>query len=115
MASYRKKYIDQVPSPASDDELPVSTLPSARAAVAEPAALAAEPSKPVQQQPAPDEPSPVEAAAQNALRDRLREMETAEAIARSSTSQQPSYATEPPQPEQQPQVPTVEQIIAGSG
>jgi hypothetical protein len=64
----------------------------------------------------------VKQAEQSALRDRLREMENAEGIAREVLSQQPRLATELPteplaieQEEPQEQPLTVEQIIEGSG
>src|SRR5215813_4125697 len=54
------------------------------------------------------ESSPAEEAAQNALRQRLKEMENAEALQRQQQQPQPQHAEEP----QAQQEPTLEQVIA---
>jgi len=51
----------------------------------------------------PETESPVDAAAKNALRDRLREMETAEALSRRQPQQQQPQHAEPEAPQQQQQ------------
>src|SRR5262249_19375695 len=53
----------------------------------------------------PQTESPADIAAKNALRERLREMENAEALTHQAQQPQPQYAAEPQQ--QQPQQPTM--------
>jgi len=101
MASLRKKYSAEGPR----QDGPSVTVPPTGAAklpdaVADP--------KPLEM---PETESPVDAAAKHALRDRLREMESAEALSRRQPQQQP-HAAEPQQP-QQPAMPAqVEKWLA---
>jgi hypothetical protein len=112
MSSLRKKYRPE----SFDKDAPVATTPVV-AELPAPAELKAEPTE------KPENKSPVEEAAKSALRDRLREMENAEGIAREALSQQQRMATEEQlitepiaiEPEQEQQPLTVEQIIEGSG
>jgi hypothetical protein len=102
MASLRRKY----QGVESKDAPPVTTVPNETAAqLPEPVVDA----KPLEQPAA--ELSPAEQAAQSALKQRLQEMQHAEALTRQAINQQPQYAPEP----QEPQMPTAEQIIASSG
>jgi len=98
MASLRKRYQGRVEASGRQDGPPVTTPPTGAAklpdAVADP--------KPLEM---PEAESPVDAAAKNALRERLREMESAEALSRRQPQQQPQYAAEPQQ--QQPQQPAM--------
>src|SRR5262249_30708384 len=103
MASLRRKYAVQFEGPTKDGAPPVTTMPNL---------TAAQPPAPVADAPKPAEletESPADVAAQNALRDRLKEMERAEALQRQQPQQPPQRAEEP----QQAQEPTLEQIIAG--
>ena len=103
MASLRKRYQGRVEASGRQDGPPVTTPPTGAAklpdAVADP--------KPLEM---PEAESPVDAAAKNALRERLREMESAEALNRRQPQQQPQYAAEPQQ--QQPQQPTMPAHVA---
>ncbi len=102
MASFRRKY--QV---ESKDGPPVTTVPVAGAEPPPPVVDAKPPEPPAA------EPSPADEAAKTALRQRLQEMENAEALQREAAvaQQHPQLAIEP----QEPQMPTAEQIIEGSG
>src|SRR5215467_3859634 len=94
MASLRKKY--SAAGPRQDG--PSVTVPPTGAARLPDAV--ADPKPPEM----PETESPVDAAAKNALRERLREMENAEALSRRQPQQQP-HAAEPQQ--QQPQQPAM--------
>jgi hypothetical protein len=100
MAQYRPKYQSRI---ESGDAPPVTTMPVQGAEP--PPAADTKPSEP----PAETE-SPAEQAGKLALKQRLAEMERAEAITREAVSH-PQFATEP----QEPQQPTTEEIIAASG
>src|SRR5262249_26767451 len=97
MASLRKR--SQQNPEASRDEPPVSSPPEVTAAELPP--LAADAGKPPET-PATNE-SPAEVAARTALKQRLAEMQNAEAITIKAAQQQPPQAAEPPQ--QQPEIP----------
>jgi hypothetical protein len=104
MASLRKRYQTSV---ESKDGPPVTTVPVAGAEPPPPVVDAKPPEPPAA------EPSPADEAAKTALRQRLQEMENAEALQREATvaQQHPQFATEP----QEQQMPTAEQIIESSG
>src|SRR6266487_4681500 len=104
MASFRRKY--QFEHPAKDGP-PVTTVPNETAAQPPPVVDAKPPEPPVA------EPSPADEAAKTALRQRLQEMENAEALQREAAvaRQHPQLAIEP----QEQQMPTAEEIIEGSG
>jgi hypothetical protein len=109
MASLRKKYQG---NGEDKDAPPVTTMPPGTEAKLPPIADA----RPPPEMPEP-ESSPAEQAAQTAIKQRLAEMERAEALTRQQQSaQQPQFATElaiePQEPEQQQ--PTTEHIIASS-
>ena len=95
MASLRKKYQAQLGSPERDDGPPVLPPPATGAKMPEPAADAGPPEL-------PETKSPADQAAESALRQRLEEMENAEALQRQQ--QQPRFAEEPQAP-QEPQDP----------
>jgi hypothetical protein len=104
MASLRKKYADHVEVGAPrQDEPPVSVPPTGAAKL--PDEPAADVKPPPEEMPEPKE-SPADAAAKHAMRERLREMETAETLSRQA-QQPPQYAAEPQQQPQQPQQPAV--------
>jgi len=90
MASLRKKYSTHIESQGRGDEPPVMSPPAAEPAPA----VETKPVEPMV------ESSPAEEAAQNALRQRLKEMENAEALQRQQQPPQP-----PPQQQQQPEMP----------
>src|SRR5262249_41540373 len=98
MASLRKRYQDRIEAGPRQNEPPVST-PPVKAAEPPPAV---EP-KPIEQ---PQTESPADTAARTALRERLREMENAEALTHQAQQPQPQYAAEPQQ-QQQPQQPAM--------
>jgi hypothetical protein len=103
MASLRKKYADHVEVGAPrQDEPPVSVPPAGATKPPD------EPAVDVKLPPEIPEAkeSPADAAAKHTLRERLREMETAETLNRQA-QQQPQYAAEPQQQPQQPQQPAV--------
>jgi hypothetical protein len=102
MASFRRKY--QIESP---DAPPVTTVPNEAAAELPPPVDAKSPEPPAA------EPGPADEAAKTALRQRLQEMENAEALQREAAvaQQHPQFAAEP----QEQQMPTAEGIIEGSG
>src|SRR6266516_1556532 len=104
MASFRRKY--QFEHPAKDGP-PGTTVPNETAAQPPPVVDAKPPEPPVA------EPSPADEAAKTALRQRLQEMENAEALQREAAvaRQHPQLAIEP----QEQQMPTAEEIIEGSG
>jgi len=110
MASLRRKYQTHFESPGSKDA-PVSSPPDVTAAeLPEPVADA----KPPEQ---PSTESPADVAASTALKSRLAEMERAAQL--SQQPQPPQHAAEPPpigvegrQAPQEPQEPTLEQMIA---
>src|SRR5215470_4655632 len=104
MASLRKRYQGRVETSPRHDGPPVTAPPTGAAKL--PDAVAD--SKPPPEM--PEAESPVDAAAKNALRERLREMESAEALNRRQPQQQPQYAAEPQQ--QQPQQPTMPAHVA---
>jgi len=95
MASLRKRYQGRVETSPRQDGPPVSTPP----------VKAAEPPPAVEPKPPemPETESPVDAAAKNALRERLREMESAEALSRRQPQQQQPQHAEPEAPQQQQQ------------
>src|SRR5215471_16700025 len=93
MASLRKKYSAEGPR----HDGPSVTVPPTGAAKLPDAV--ADPKPPEM----PETESPVDAAAKNALRDRLREMETAEALSRRQPQQQQPQHAEPEAPQQQQQ------------
>ena len=97
MASLRKKYQPQLGSPDKDDGAPVLSPPSGSDAKLLDA-VAADAAKP----PELEAKSPADQAAESALRQRLKEMETADALQREQ-QQPPRHATEPQQ--QQPAMP----------
>jgi len=97
MASLRKKYQERIEVSPAKDGPPVSVPPTGAAKLPEPAADV----KPPPEMPETKE-SPADVAAKHALRERLREMETAETLNRQA-QQQPPQAAEPRQ--QQPQDP----------
>ena len=99
MASLRKKYSTHIESPR-DADAPVMSPPAADP----PPAVETKPVEPMV------ESSPAEEAAQNALRQRLKEMENAEALQRQQ--QQPQHAEEP---QQQEPVDPVEFVLVNSG
>lgn len=88
------------------EEPPVSTPPAVTAAELPPIAADIKPPEPI------EEKSPAEKAGESALRQRLKEMENAEAITR-QPPQRPPPQQEPPPQLQEPQQPTLEQAIAG--
>src|SRR5262249_30067232 len=98
MASLRKRYQDRVEAGPRQDDPPVTTAPTEAAKLPE----AAENPKPSEQ---PQTESPADIAAKTALRERLREMETAETLTRQAQQQPPQYAAEPPQQPEQPAMP----------
>jgi len=116
MASLRKKYSTPHLESPRDEDAPVSVPPIAAANL--PPEAVADPPEPVEtkplEQPAPDAKSPTDQAAESALRQRLREMEAAEALQRQP--QQPQYVSEPQQsrPQEMPPSITTEQIIANA-
>jgi hypothetical protein len=99
MASLKKRFRGK-----GADAPPVSTPPEVTAAELPPVAADTKP---------PEMPkvesSPADEAGKAALKQRLAEMERAEAITREAVQQLPQFATEPPP---QPQEPTFEQQIA---
>src|SRR5215467_16073091 len=97
MASLRKRYQDRIEASPRHDGPPVTVPPTGAAKLPD---AAADP-KPLEM---PEAENPVDAAAKNALRERLREMENAEALSRRQPQQQP-HAAEPQQ--QQPQQPAM--------
>jgi len=99
MVSLRKRHVDRIEASPHQDAAPVSVPPTDAAKLPDPV----EP-KPIEQ---PETESPADLAGKNRLRDELRKMENAEALGR--------QAQQPPQvpPPQEPQAPTVEEIIAG--
>src|SRR5262245_21795881 len=99
MASVRRKYQSQL---TAKDESPVTTTPQETAAKLPEPAVDAKPPEPINTE------APAEVAAKHALRDRLREMEQAEGIAR-EVQQQQHLAAEPQQQQRQP---TFEEAIA---
>jgi len=99
MASLRKRYQDRVEAGPRQDDPPVTTAPTEAAKLPE----AAENPKPIEQ---PQTESPADTAARTALRERLREMENAEALTHQAQQPQPQYAAEPQQ-QQQPQQPAM--------
>lgn len=110
MASVRKKYRTEN---GADKDTPVATAP--QAAQSSPP-VATETPTPAET-PKPAEPTterdPVEQAGQNALRNRLREMENAERSVRETPPQrEESFAQEPQQQQPQQRPVTMEQIIA---
>lgn len=102
MASLRKRYADRIEVSPRQDELPVTTASTEAAKLPEPVTELPPPEMPETKE------SPADVAAKNALRERLREMENAEALTRQA-QQQPQHATEP---RQEPQEPTFEECIA---
>jgi hypothetical protein len=98
LASPRKRYQARVES--SDKDAPVAALPQESAA--RPPEPAADPKPP--EMPTAAESDPVGEAERSALRQRLAEMDRA-ATAQEAMRRQPQYATEPPRPQQVPEVP----------
>src|SRR5215470_18126541 len=97
MASLRKRYQGRVETSPRHDGPPVTAPPTGAAKL--PDAVAD--SKPPPEM--PEAESPVDAAAKNALRERLREMESAEALSRRQPQQQQPQHAEPEAPQQQQQ------------
>jgi len=95
MASLRKKYQPQLGSPHQDDA-PVLSPPEVSGAKL-PDPVETKPVEPL------TESSPAEEAAKTALRQRLKEMENAEALQRQQ--QQPQHAEQPQAPQQQQAMP----------
>jgi hypothetical protein len=98
MSSIRKKYRE---SPDNQDA-PVQTAPSVSPA-AEPAPPAAD-TAPLPEQPG-KEPDAVKQAEQNAIAQRIAEMDRAEGLVREHVQRQPQFATERPKPQQAPAMP----------
>lgn len=107
--SLRKRY-SHVDGLASKDGPPVSVPPTAAANLPPEAVVDPKPSEPVETKPIeqPDAESPVDKAAKDALRQRLKEMENAESLVRQA-QQQPPSAAEPQRSQEQP---TLEEAIA---
>jgi len=101
MASIRKRYADRVEAGP-----PVTAPPTSAAKLPDPVADPKPPEMPETTE------SPADKAAKEAiaLQLRLKEMERAEQLNREAVQQQPPQAAEPQQ--QQPQGPTLEQVIA---
>ena len=91
MTSIRKKYQDRVEIGSHNEGPPAATVPTQGAEL--PPAAATKPPEP------PVESNPVDEAAKNALRDRLREMENAEGFARQA-QQQPAQHIQEQEPVQ---------------
>jgi len=91
MTSVRKKYQDRVEIGSHNEGPPAATVPTQGAEL--PPAAATKPPEP------PVESNPVDEAAKNALRDRLREMENAEGFARQA-QQQPAQHIQEQEPVQ---------------
>jgi hypothetical protein len=104
MASFRKRYQD-LQSPTDRSAPAVAATPQ----------VAAEPPPPAEA-PKPTEdlttekPSPAEQAAQNALKQRIAEMDRAESLQSEAVQHHQRLAAEPQQPQQQQ--PTVEEVVA---
>ena len=99
MASLRKRYQERIEVSPAKDGPPVTTAPTGAAKLPEPAVdVKSPPEMPETKE------SPADVAAKHALRERLREMETAETLNRQA-SQPPQYAAESQQ--QQPQQPAM--------
>src|SRR5262245_29270749 len=95
MASFRTK-----PNGGIDKDAPVASTPRAMDA---PPPVETKPLEPI------DVESPVEKAAQNALKQRIEEMERAEQLTRESSAPQPPPEASPPPQQQAPQVPAAVQ------
>src|SRR6266516_4195968 len=114
--SLRKRYPTRVESP-DRDEPPIASIPAA-AAESPPPVADKQPAEQPEAQPnlveqPPVESDPVREAEQNAIKARLREMETAEHLQHEAASQrQQRLAAEPPPA---PNVEHAEGIIAASG
>jgi hypothetical protein len=106
MASLRKKYQPQFESPDKDDGPPVMSPPQGSDARL-PDPVAADTAKP----PEIEAKSPADQAAESALRQRLKEMDNAEALQREQQQQLPAEPLNVDEPRQ----PTTEQIINASG
>src|SRR5215472_11158122 len=106
MASLRKRYQTQVEVPSADNNAPAVASAQVEAAVPPPAVETKAPEKPVER------PSPADEAANDALRQRLAEMNHAQELSSAAVQQGQRLAAEPPQQQQQP--PTPEQIIANA-
>jgi hypothetical protein len=91
MTSVRKKHQDRVEIGSHNEGPPAATVPTQGAEL--PPAAATKPPEP------PVESNPVDEAAKNALRDRLREMENAEGFARQA-QQQPAQHIQEQEPVQ---------------
>jgi hypothetical protein len=120
MASVMSKYRDRIESPEKDNP-PIASPPSGHAEpypgtqaappdAPKPEPVAAEQSEtPTPAEQPTTEKSPADQAAQNAIRQRLAEMNHAQELTRASTQQQPQLA-EPEQPQD-----PVELVLANSG
>jgi hypothetical protein len=99
MSSIRKKYR---PENADTQDAPVQTAPGVApsAESSPPAADAA----PLPEQPG-KEPDAVKQAEQNAIAQRIAEMDRAEGLVREHVQRQPQFATERPKPQQAPPMP----------
>ena len=101
MVSLRKRYVNRIEASPHQDAPPVSAPPEITAAELPPIAADAKPPEPVV------ETGPAEAAASSFIKDRLSEMERAEALHREQQ--------QPPQPRAAEPTPLdAEEIIAGS-
>jgi hypothetical protein len=118
MASFRKRYQDMAQSPADRSAPAVASTP---VAAAEPPPVAEAP-KPTEDL-TTEKPSPAEQAAQNALKQRIAEMDNAEVLQREAVNHQQRFAaevqqgrhgvaTELQQPQPQQQQPTMEEVVA---
>jgi hypothetical protein len=107
MASFRKRYQD-LQSPTDKSTPAVAATPQVAAEPPPPADTA----KPTEDLTA-EKPSPAEQAAQNALKQRIAEMDRAEGLQREVVNHQQRLAAEPQQPQpQQQQQPTMEEVVA---
>src|SRR5262245_5586206 len=102
MASLRKKYQGIV----DNSNEPVTTAPIV-AAEPPPATDAPKPVEEIK-----TEPSPVEEAAQNAVKQRLAEAERAQELAKTASPPQQQFASEPPQQQRMDPIEQFEQMIS---
>src|SRR5262245_36949177 len=102
MASLRKKYQGIVDHSTE----PVTTAP-VEAAKPPPVADAPKPVEDIK-----TEPSPVEEAAQNAIKQRVAEAERAQELAKTASPPQQQFATEPPQQQRMDPIEQFEQMIS---
>jgi hypothetical protein len=104
MASFRKRYQDDLAQTPTHKNAPAVASTPVQAAEPPPAA---EPQKPLEEI---QKPSAADEAAANAIQARIAEMDRAESLAQQQAANHPRLAAEPqPPPQQQP---TIEQAIA---